>query len=85
MTLESLPAAVQATVKAQTQNAKLVGLSEEKEGGKTMYEVETMVNGKSRDLVVDQSGAVVETEEEVAIESIPAAAREAIQKKARWQ
>ena len=48
--LESLPPAVQAAVKQQTKNATLVGLSTEKEKGKTTYEVETTVNGKSRDL-----------------------------------
>jgi uncharacterized membrane protein YkoI len=80
--LESLPAAVQAAVKQQTQNATLVGISKETEGGKTMYEVETKVNGKSRDMIIDPSGTVVEVEEEVALDSIPAPAREALQKKA---
>jgi hypothetical protein len=47
-----------------------------------MYEVETLVNGKSRDLLLDGSGAVVEVEEEVAIDSIPTPARDAILKKA---
>jgi uncharacterized membrane protein YkoI len=79
--LEDLPPAVQAAVKEQTRNATLAGLSTEKEKGKTMYEVETRVNGKSRDLLLDQAGAVVESEEEVDIDSIPAPARAAIQKR----
>ena len=80
--LEDLPPAVQAAVKEQTRNATLVGLSTEKEKGKTMYEVETKINGKGRDLLLDQTGAVMETEEEVALESIPAAAKTALQKRA---
>jgi uncharacterized protein with beta-barrel porin domain len=80
--LEDLPPAVQTAVKEQTRNATLAGLSTEKEKGKTMYEVETKVNGKSRDLLLDQTGAVVESEEEVDINSIPAPARAAIQKRA---
>ena len=80
--LESLPAAVQAAVKEQTRDAKLVGLSKENEDGQTMYEVETTVNGKSRDLLLDKSGTVVEVEEEVGIDTIPSPARDAIQKKA---
>jgi uncharacterized membrane protein YkoI len=80
--VEDLPAAVQKTVKEQTQNAKLVGVSTEKEGGKTVYELETTVNGKSRDLMIDSAGAILSVEVEVALDSIPAAAQTAIQKKA---
>jgi uncharacterized membrane protein YkoI len=79
--LENLPAAVQNSVKEQTRNATLVGVTEEVEGGKTMYEVETKVNGKGRDLMLDRNGAVVTVEEEVALDSIPAPARDAIRKK----
>ncbi len=80
--LESLPPAVQAAVKEQTKNATLVGLSTEKEGGKTTYEVETKVNGKSRDVILDKTGAIVEAEDEVDINTIPAAAKAALQKRA---
>jgi uncharacterized membrane protein YkoI len=59
-----------------------MGLSKETERGKTVYEVETKVNGKGRDLVLDQAGTVVETEEEVDLDAIPAAAKAAIQKRA---
>jgi len=44
--------------------------------------VETMVNGKHRDFLVDVKGAVTEVEEETALDSIPAAAKAAIEKKA---
>jgi uncharacterized membrane protein YkoI len=77
-----LPAAVQAAVKEQTKTTSLVGLSTEVEKGRTMYEAETKVNGKSRDLLFDASGALVETEDEVDLDSIPAPAKAALQKKA---
>jgi uncharacterized membrane protein YkoI len=80
--LEDLPAAVQAAVKEQTRTATLVGISTEKEKGKTLYEIETKVNGKSRDLLLDQAGTVVETEEEIDMEAVPAAAKAALQKRA---
>jgi uncharacterized membrane protein YkoI len=80
--LEELPPAVQAAVREQTKNATLVGLSTEKEKGKTMYEAETKVGGRSRDLLFDQTGVVVETEEEVDMEIVPAPAKSAIQKRA---
>jgi hypothetical protein len=41
-----------------------------------------MVNGKHRDILVDAKGAVIEVEDETAIDSIPAAAKAAIEKKA---
>lgn len=81
MKVENLPAAVQATVKEQTKNGTLVGVSKEVEGGKTMYELETKVNGKGRDLMLDGNGKVVTVEEEVALDTIPALAQSAIKKK----
>lgn len=80
--MQDLPPAVQNAVKEQTRNATLVGLSKEKEKGQTVYEVETKVNGRTRDLLLDKTGAVIEVEEEVDLNSIPAAAKDAIQKKA---
>ena len=80
--LEDLPKPVQETVKAQTTNATLAGLAKEKEDGKTVYEVETKLNGKARDLMVASDGKIVSVEEETDIASIPAPAREAIMKKA---
>jgi uncharacterized membrane protein YkoI len=79
--VEDLPPAVQTAVKEQTQNATLVGVTTEKENGKVLYEVETTANGKSRDLLLDQSGKLIEVEEEVALDSLPAPASEAIRKK----
>jgi hypothetical protein len=46
------------------------------------YEVETKQNGKGRDLTFDKDGSLLEVEEEVDLDSIPEAAREAIHKKA---
>ena len=79
--MENLPPAVQTTVKEQIQHAKLVGLSKEKEGGQTVYELETVVNGKSRDLMIDSAGTILSVEDEVALDSVPPAAKKAIQQK----
>jgi len=76
--LQSAPAAVQATVKAETANATLVGLSKEIEHGKTMYELETKVNGRGRDLMIAEDGSVASVEEEVALDSVPGAVKEAL-------
>jgi hypothetical protein len=81
--MKDLPAPVQKTVQEQTRNAELKGLSREIEHGKTFYEAETMANGKSRDVLIDPTGAVVEVEEAVAIESVPGPAKTAIEKYAQ--
>ncbi len=78
--MSELPPAVQQTVKEQTKNATLVGLSKETEGGKTTYEAETKVNGRTRDIEIDAAGVVIDIEEEVPLDSIPAAAKAAIEK-----
>jgi hypothetical protein len=78
--MKDLPPAVQKAVEQQTKGAQIMGLSKEVEKGKTMYEVETTLNGKGRDLLFDATGALVSVEEPVAIDAIPAAARAAIEK-----
>lgn len=80
--LESLPPAVQAAIREQTKGSAIAGISTEVENGKTTYEVETKVNGKSRNLELDQTGKVLEIEDEVDLESIPAPAKAALQKRA---
>ncbi|HEX3746228.1 MAG TPA: hypothetical protein VHW09_19950 [Bryobacteraceae bacterium] len=80
--MKELPPAVQKTVLEQTRTASLRGLTKEVENGKTFYEAETTVNGKSRDVLIDSSGAVVEVEEATSLEAIPAAARKALEQEA---
>jgi uncharacterized membrane protein YkoI len=81
--LADLPAQVQKTVQEQTKNAELKGLSKEVENGKTFYEIETIVNGKSRDLLVDPSGKIIELEEATTLESVPAAVKAALAPKGK--
>lgn len=80
--LKDLPPAVRKTVDELGKTATLVGFAKEVEDGKTLYEAETKVNGKTRDVTIDAEGKIVTTEEEVAIDTIPAAARAAIEKAA---
>jgi hypothetical protein len=81
--LANVPPAVQNTVKEETKNATFVGLAQETENGKTVYELETKVTGGgTRDLMIDSGGAVYLVEEETTLDKIPAAARAAIEKQA---
>ena len=73
--ISKLPAAVQKTVKEETKNATAVKVSKETEGGKTLYEVESKVKGRGRDLMVNAQGMVLSIEEEVTLADIPPAAR----------
>jgi hypothetical protein len=80
--LKDLPAAARQTVQKQAQSAEITSIVQEKEKGITQYEVETMVNGKHRDFNVDTKGNLLVVEEETSLDSIPAAAKAAIEKKA---
>ena len=80
--MKDLPAAVQKTVREQSQGAVIRGLARETENGKTNYEVELRVNGHNKDVLIDPSGAVVEVEEQVTLASLPAAVRTAIEQNA---
>ena len=80
--MKDLPPAVQQAVKEQSQGSTLRGLAKEVEKGKTTYEAELTVNGHGKDVSFDATGKVVSVEEEVTLESLPEAARTAIQKAA---
>ena len=77
-----LPAAVQHTVEAQSHGATVRGFSKEIENGQTYYEAEMVVNGHSKDMLLDPSGTVVEVEEQVAMASLPGPVRAGLQSKA---
>jgi len=82
--MKDLPEPVQKTVREQTKSAKLRGLAKEVEKGKIFYEAETTVNGKSRDILIDATGAIVEVEQATTLESIPDAAQKAFKRAAGY-
>lgn len=77
-----LPPAVEKTVAAQSQGATIKGFSQEVEDGQTLYEAEMTVSGHSKDISIDANGAVVEVEEQVALDSLPAAVKAGLAAKA---
>src|SRR5882672_4182684 len=74
-----LPPAVEKTVAAQSQGATIKEFSQEIEGGKTLYEAEMTVSGHSKDISMDATGAIVEIEEQVALDSLPGAVKAGLQ------
>src|ERR1700730_9176557 len=76
--MKDLPPAVQQAVQAQSAGATVKGFAKETENGTTTYEAEMLVNGHGKDISFDAAGKVISVEEEVALESIPPAAKAAI-------
>ena len=67
-----LPPAVEKTVAEVSKGATIKGFSQETEKGKTTYEAEMIVNGHSKDVEMEANGTIVEVEQEVALEALPA-------------
>ena len=81
--LSKLPPAVRATVEAESKGATVKGISSEKEKGKTVYELETLVNGRTRDLMIDSAGKVYVVEEQLDADKAPAPVRAALEAKGK--
>jgi hypothetical protein len=80
--LKDLPAAVQATAKEQSRGATVRGYTKEIENGKPEYEVETVINGMTKDIALDENGSVLEVEQQIELASLPAAAKAGLEKQA---
>jgi uncharacterized membrane protein YkoI len=81
--IAKLPAAVRTTVEAESKGATVKGISSEKEQGKTVYELETIVNGRTRDLMIDAGGKVYVVEEQLDADKAPPAVRSALEAKGK--
>ena len=74
----ALPAAIDAAFKKAYPAATIKHVSKEKENGREQYEVESVDQGRARDLIYLADGSVVEMEEELAEADVPAAVVAAI-------
>ena len=79
---EDLPPAVEKTVAAESEGATIRGFSTEVEGGKRLYEVGLTVNGHGKDISMDERGVIVEVEEEVPLDALPAEVKEGLKRAA---
>ncbi len=73
-----LPKAVTKAVKEKFPEAKIKGASKEVEDGKTFFEVELSVDGKSVDVVLEPDGDIEAIEKEIEVEDLPKAVIKAI-------
>jgi uncharacterized membrane protein YkoI len=79
---EDLPAPVQAAIQSELKGGEIRSIGKETEDGVAQYEIETIRGGKHRDFNVDTKGKLLVVEEETTFDSIPAAAKAAIMRKA---
>ena len=66
-----LPPAVEKTLAEQSREATIRGIEKYRSAGGTRYEAGLTLGGHRRDIVMDESGAVVAIEDEVAFDSLP--------------
>ena len=79
---EQLPPAVEKTVAKESEGAEIKGFATEVEYQQKLYEASLTVNGHSKDILIDKNGNIVEIEEEVSMDSLPAAVQAALKKAA---
>lgn len=77
-----LPPAVEKRIARQSKGSQIKGFSEEREGGQTLYEVEMMVDGHSKDVLMSADGLVVEVEEQESLDTLSLAVQRGLQAKA---
>ena len=75
----ALPPAVEKAVVEQSQGSTIRGFSEESERGRRFFEVEMTTSGHSKDVLMDETGTVVEIEEEIAFDSLPPSVKDGLQ------
>lgn len=79
--LADLPAAVQKTAQEQSKGAVINRYVRDTEEGRLEYEVEMTIDGHSKDVAIAPDGTLLEVEEEVKLDALPAAVRQGLQKK----
>jgi hypothetical protein len=67
-----LPAEVQKTADAQGAGASVLGYFKDKNHGRVEYEVQMMVGDHTKDVTIDPQGHVLEVEEQVVADDLPA-------------
>jgi hypothetical protein len=81
VSLDQLPPAVKATILEEAKGGAIEQIGREREGDKTVYEAEWTVGGQKHDAKVSAEGALIELEEDVSPEDVPAAVRAVAAKK----
>ncbi len=67
-----LPPLVQKSADAQSAGATILGYAKDKEHGRVEYEVQLMVGDHTKDVTIDPDGRILEIEEQIAPDALPA-------------
>lgn len=68
----NLPPAVQKTAAEQSTGGTITGYTSDKVAGVMVYQMDMLVDGRTRAIVMDQDGAVTSVEQEIAWSDVPA-------------
>ena len=82
ITRAQLPPQVEKTVAKESEGATIKGFASETEHGQQFYEVSLIVDGHSKDILMDPQGKIVEVEEQVKMDSLPMSVQQALRKSA---
>jgi len=82
ITRAQLPPEVEKTVARESEGATIKEFASETENGRQFYEASLIVNGHTKDILMDPHGEIVEVEEQVTMDSLPTAVQDAIKKMA---
>lgn len=82
ITKDKLPPAVQKTADAQSVGSTVTGYTQDREDGKLEYEVQMKTQGHSKDVTIAPDGKLLEVEEQVALNTLPASVQSALHIKA---
>ncbi|MBU6392681.1 MAG: hypothetical protein KGQ83_10635 [Planctomycetes bacterium] len=75
-----MPVAVKATIEKATTGGKVKEIEKKQHGGKVIYDVDYVKDGKEKEIEVAQDGTIVKTEEKTTIDKVPAVVKAAIEK-----
>lgn len=77
---EQLPPEVERTVARESEGATIKGFASEIEHGQKFYEASLVVDGHTKDILIDRKGNIVEVEEQVTMDSLPTAVQDSLKK-----
>jgi hypothetical protein len=79
--LDEVPKAVLDAAKRRFPKAEVAGASKEKDGDKTVYEIELKLDGKKIDVTLTEDGTITTIEQQIDAKGLPNAVSEALDKK----
>ncbi len=78
--IKDLPSAVKSAFRQAYPKAKITGAGSEKEKGTIYYEIESLEGRTKRDLLYTATGQIVEVEEAVSMDDVPAVVKTTLEK-----